>query len=40
VVDHDTVVYLFEAMSESFTLPETEYEPREAVEATAGEKVL
>ena len=39
-VDHDTLVYLFEAMSEPFTLPETDYEPRDVPEGASGEKVL
>lgn len=38
-VDHDTLVYLFEAMSEPFTLPETDYEPRDT-EVASSEKVL
>jgi hypothetical protein len=39
-LDHDSLLHLFEAKSAPFTLPETDYEPRDGAEVASSEKVL
>ena len=39
-MDREILEFLFDVMSESFTLPKTEFEPKQSESATESEKVI